>query len=314
MFAVFLRLLGSPGIGNAVAAHSQQIGSALIFLQTGRVAKLTDPVETESPSTEPPPSTEPLPVTTSVIFTADDAACIQINDRADKHPDIEALLLQPLHWDLTDDEPAVLILHTHATESYTKTEDYTESSQYRTLDKDYNMVSIGNRVAQLLTEGGLTVLHDDTLHDYPSYNGSYGNSRQTLREYLQEHPSIRLVLDLHRDAATDSSGNQVGHSLTTEKGRAAKVMLVMGCNHSAWEENAAVALKLHARLEQLCPGICRPAVLRSARFNQDLSGGALLIEVGAAGNTRQEALLSAEYIAQAIIDLAHGANETAHPS
>ena len=76
--------------------------------------------------------------------------------------------------------------------------------------------------------------------------------------------------------------------------------------HPKWQENMSLAVKLHAQLEKTCPGICRPISLRSQRFNQDLSTGALSIEVGAAGNTRQEALGGAEILAQAIIALSRG--------
>ena len=191
-------------------------------------------------------------------------------------------------------------------ESYEKTENYTESSAYRTLDENYNVISVGDHLAEILSRQGIAVLQDKTLHDYPSYNGSYSNSRKTLATYLQEYPSIQLVLDIHRDAMADSAGNQIGYTISTEKGTAAKVMLVVGCNNPGWQENAALAVKLQAQLEKLCPGICRPMSLRKSRFNQDLSPGAILIEMGAAGNTRQEALLAAEYVAEAILALAGG--------
>ena len=302
--AVFVRLLGN---NPSIAIDHEGIGTALVFLQTGRVVKLSKNVETQPTEESPAPAaTEPEPAGFPVTFSSEDAALIQINDYAGKDPDPESLLLQQLNWELTGDEPTVLILHTHATESYLKTEEYKESSQYRTLDEGYNMLSIGDRVAALLEDRGITVLHDRTLHDYPSYNGSYSASRETIREYLKEYPSIQLVLDLHRDAMTDSGGNQIGYTVSTDWGKAAKVMLVIGCNNSSWKENAALGAKLQVQLEKLCPGICRPMALRKSRFNQDLSPGAVLIEMGSAGNTRQEALLAAEYVAQAIIDLSYG--------
>ena len=303
--ALFVRFLGNHP---SVAVDQADIGAALVFLQTGRVVKLSEPGETQ-PVEESTAVviTEPEEVKTSFSFTKVDAALVQVNDYTGKKPDVASLLLQPLDWYLAEEEPTVLILHTHATESYTKTENYTESSQYRTLDEGFNMISIGDRVADLLENAGIPVLHDKTLHDYPSYNGSYAASRETLREYLKEYPSIQLVLDLHRDAMTDSGGNQIGYPISTAERNAAKVMLVVGCNNSDWKENAALGVKLQARLEQLCPGICRPMALRKSRFNQDLSPGSILIEVGSAGNTRQEALLAAEYIAQAIVDLSYGA-------
>ena len=90
-------------------------------------------------------------------------------------------------------------------------------------------------------------------------------------------------------------------------------MLVIAAGTSArpvpdWQENLALGLKLHVQLERLAPGICRYVNLRSSRFNQDLSSGALLIEVGAAGNTHQEALNAADVLAEAILELARGAN------
>jgi len=168
------------------------------------------------------------------------------------------------------------------------------------------VISVGDRLTELLEAAGIRVLHDRQLHDYPSYNGSYGNARETVSEYMQEYPSLCLVLDLHRDAAVDSSGNQVRYVVETGTEEVAKMMLVVGTNHVAWQENMALAVKLQAQLEKLCPGICRPTSLRTARFNQDLSGGMVLVEMGAAGNTRQEALLAAEYLADAVISLAHG--------
>jgi stage II sporulation protein P len=205
----------------------------------------------------------------------------------------------------------VLILHTHTTESYTRAgENYVETSDYRTLNEDYNMLSIGARVAEILEENGITVVHDRTLHDYPSYNGSYNHARKSMQTYLRQYPGIRLVLDLHRDA-TDGESGQL-RTLSTIGGKtAAQLMLVMGTDeagltHDNWQQNLALALKLQAQLERQAPGITRPTILRAQRFNQDLSTGALLVEVGAAGNTHHEAMLAAEELAKAIVALSKG--------
>lgn len=277
------------------------VAAAIIFLGTGRVVRQEEP--TEAP-TEEAAVTEPEQ--TPVRFYPQDAALVAVGDYADTAVDVEQLLLKALDWELAGAEPTVLVLHTHASESYENTEGYTASSDYRCLDEAYNVISVGAHLAELLSRQGICVLHDKTLHDYPSYNGSYNNSRQTLSGYLQAYPSIRLVLDIHRDAMTDDAGNQIGYTQSTEKGTAAKVMLVVGCNNDAWEENAALAVKLQVLLEKEAPGICRPLTLRQSRFNQDLSSGAILIEMGAAGNTRQEALLAAEYVAEAIVALSKG--------
>ena len=107
--------------------------------------------------------------------------------------------------------------------------------------------------------------------------------------------------------------NQLRTQATVNGTPSAQLMLVIGTGesglkHEHWQDNLALGLKLHAQLESIAPGITRPLMLRTQRFNQDLSPGALLIEVGAAGNTHPEALAAAEVLAAAIADLALGAN------
>ena len=167
------------------------------------------------------------------------------------------------------------------------------------------MLSIGARVAQKLTEAGIPTVQDRSFHDYPSYNGSYVDARESIQAFLDQYPTVKLVLDLHRDAS-DGTGGQL-RTLAAVQGRdCAQLMVVLGTNHKHFRENLALALKLHALLEAAAPGIMRPLQLRPQRFNQDLSPGGLLIEVGAAGNTHDEALLAADQLADAIIALADG--------
>jgi len=312
--ALLIRLLSGgilDTIGKTLA--KPEVASFLLYLETGRVIR---PVEAqaapapEAPQETPPDALQPQ-IQTPAVFSAADAQKVDIRNYCGYDTDIPELLQQPLSWNLKQETPTVLILHSHTSESYENTEGYKEDTAYRTLDNRYNMVSIGAQVTQLLEAAGIRVIHDRTLHDYPSYNGSYDHARASIREYLTQHPEICLVLDLHRDAAENADGEQFKATVSTPKGTAAQLMLVVGTNaggakHPHWEENLSMAVKLHAQLEKNVPGICRTLCLRSQRFNQDLSTGGLLIEVGAAGNTRQEALLAAEYLAEAIIQLAYG--------
>ena len=289
--------------------------SWLIYLETGRIVRFSPSSakqEVFSLESHTPDFAQKEQLTLLPGFTAREGREIAIRYNCTLRPDLESLITAPLVWDLYGEEPTVLILHTHATESYTPSpgEDYRESSAFRTLDEDYNMISVGAHLARLLEAAGIRVIQDTTLHDYPSYNGSYNHARKSTIAYLEEYPSIRLVLDLHRDAADTESG-QLRTTANLGERQIAQLMLVMGTDeaglsHPDWEENLSLALKLHARLEQQCPGIMRPLILRSQRFNQDMSPGALLVEVGAAGNTHDEALAAAEQLAEAIAALAHG--------
>ena len=313
--ALVLRL-GMGGFFRPVARLFAQpnMVSLLIYLETGRIVRFSDSLEettgfvpvvqmeTEAPTEAPRP-----------VFTASDSAAVEIRG-VEAEADVEALLAKSLTWDLAGEEPTVLIYHSHATESFQKVagDSYQESSPYRTLDRDYNMVSIGTRLAELLEAGGVKVIHDQGLHDYPDYNSSYNQSRERMAAYLEQYPSIQLVLDLHRDASGDYN-NQMKTHATADGEDCSQLMLVVAAGTSArpvprWQENLALGLKLQVQLERIAPGITRYVNLRSSRFNQDLSPGAILVEVGAAGDTHREALKAAEVLAEAILALKHGAN------
>jgi len=313
--AVLLRLAGN-GFFRPVFQFlgTPDVASLLLYLETGR--RVQPVQQTEAPETQPqalstiPQETVPAP---KPIFTPADAERVSINYRCSYRPDIGALLQTPLNWDLFGEAPSVLIVHTHTTESYTPTAEdtYMATAAYRTLEEDANMVSIGQRVAQILEEGGVRVIHDRTLHDYPSYNGSYTASRETVERYLAQYPTICLVLDLHRDAAEDASGKQVATMAQVEGQESAQLMLVMGSDaggltYPDWEKNLALAVKLQAQLEQMYPGVCRKLQFCGQRYNQDLLPGFVLVEVGTAGNTRQQALTAAEALARGILALGAG--------
>lgn len=316
--AILLRLGAGGSFGAMVEAlSSPEAVAVMLYLETGRVVKPAQP-ETPTPSTAPteedtqsPPNTQPEEPQALPAFVEADASLVEVNSVCGYDADLPTLLQQPLSWNLKQEAPTVLILHTHGTESYTKTENYEESSAYRTLDTGYNVVSIGEELKKVLESGGIRVIHDTTMHDYPSYSSSYSEAREQIKTYLAENPSIALVLDIHRDSVENNAGEQVVFTTQSQGESVAQLMMVVGTNangltHPNWPQNMALAAKMHALLEKNCPGICRPISFRSQRFNQDLSTGAMLIEVGSAGNTREEALRAVRILGQTILELSQG--------
>jgi stage II sporulation protein P len=293
--------------------------SLLIFTETGRRPVSTAPT---SPATEPDPTenftfptqiTQPTqredPPAAVLSFSAHSLEWVKMRYGCDLRPDLGTLLTGSLDWDLKQTEPTVLILHTHGTESFRG--DYKAWVPWRTTDPDHNMVRIGREVARVLELGGIRVIRDTTLHDYPDYNSAYSSARKSIRQYLEEYPSIRLVLDLHRDASDDDQ-NQLTTHATVAGQPASQLMFVVGTDagglyHPRWQENLALALKLTVLLEGEDPGVTRGISLRQQRFNGDLTPGSLLVEVGAAGDTLDQALLAANALARAILALADGA-------
>ena len=287
-------------LGQALTAP--ETASFLLYLHTGRVVRAASVEDWTLPAPSEPEPKTPL------TFSPEDAAALSVDNGTSLRPDLGALLAEPLELNLRGDEPTVLILHSHTTESFTGG-DYAETSPYRTLDPAHNMLALGAEVAGILEAAGIGVIHDTAFHDYPSYNGSYTHAAQSTKGLLEQYPSICLVLDLHRDAADTPSG-QLATACSLDGERAAQLMFVLGTDerlsHPDWERTLSLALKLQTLLEGEHPGLCRDLNLTRNRYNQHLGDLALLVEIGAAGNTLDEAKLAARELAKAIVRLADG--------
>ena len=213
--------------------------------------------------------------------------------------------------ELTAEEPQILILHTHGSEAYTPGggEEPVWSGDYRTTDSRYNVVRVGDEMAEVFGEAGISVLHDRTLYDYPSYSGAYDRSLAAIQSYLVQYPSIRFILDLHRDAVADTQGNQYKVvSEIEDEGTAAQLTLVVGSDgggltHPGWMENLRLATALQNQVLAEYPTLMRPILLRNSRYNQHATSGSLLVEVGAAGNAPEEAALAGRLLAQQMVEL-----------
>ncbi len=208
--------------------------------------------------------------------------------------------------------PLVLIVHTHATESYSKDGEtyYDPSVSDRNQDINENVVSVGDVMERVLKENGIGVLHDKTLHDYPSYNGSYANSLKSVENYKQQYPSIQIVLDIHRDAIIYDDGTKVKVTKDIDGKTAAQMMLVVGTNdggleHPFWRENLKFAVQLQNFIEKKYSGLMRGINLRKERFNGHTTNGSIIVEVGTSGNTLSESKYSAELFAKSLAEMVH---------
>lgn len=206
----------------------------------------------------------------------------------------------------TNSEPQVLIMHTHTTESF---EPYVRSCfdpgfNYRTTDPAYNMVSVGNAITEQLEAAGIATIHDTTIHDYPSYNGSYERSAETVKKILEKYPSICVVLDIHRDAIQD--GNTLAQPVVEIDGKeSAQVMIISGCDDGTMDmpnylENFHFACQLQGNMESMYPGLTRPILFDYRKYNQDLTTGSLLLEIGTHGNTLEQAQYAGELVGKSL--------------
>lgn len=201
----------------------------------------------------------------------------------------------------------VLIFHTHTCESYTATENYNyvQTGTYRTTDLNYTVARVGDELENQLKSYKYNVIHDKTYHDYPAYNGSYGRSLETVENLLNLNPNTDVVIDLHRDAIGDYS---YAPTVMIGEEYAAQLMFVIGTDgggleHPNWDQNLKFAIKVQEKANELYPGLFKPIILRNSRYNQHLSSAAVIIEVGATGNTLEQTMTSMKYLARVMSEV-----------
>ena len=207
--------------------------------------------------------------------------------------DIAAEIENPLPFGVEKDspDPQILIMHTHATEDYRLSAGlwFRPGDGSRTTDRDKN------------------TLHDETLNDYPSYTGSYANSRAVVQRYLAQYPSIKVVLDVHRDAIETEGGSRMAPVCTVDGRQAAQVMIICGCDNGGsvqlpnWRQNLRFAAAWERSMEGMYPGFTRPVLFSYRFYNQDLTTGSLLIEIGGHGNNLNEALYAGQLAANGLV-------------
>lgn len=205
------------------------------------------------------------------------------------------------------DNKNILIFHTHSCESYTPSEkyQYSQTGNYRTTDKNYSVIRVGNELENYLKQYNINVIHDTTYHDYPSYTGSYTRSLQTVENILKTNQSD-IIIDLHRDAV----GSRPDYAPTVKIGEdyAAQIMFVIGTNegglwHPNWQQNLKFAVKVQQKAEEMYPGLFKPIMLTKSRYNQHTGKYANIMEIGSTGNTLDQCLNSMKYLSAVLNEI-----------
>ncbi len=272
------------------------------------------PTPTSAPSATPPPDAGAI----RSVYLSPDAGSVRLAAgtirNMTEHPDADLIAAVdtvnlPFSVKVGSAEPQILILHTHATETYQTHPElyYDPDFTARTRNTALNMCAVGQVMADVLNAAGITTLHDTTLHDSPSYTESYARSRATAQSYLQKYPSIQIVLDVHRDAIEDSDGTRVKPLCQIDGQDTAQVMLIAGCDNGTtaklpnWKLNLRFAAAWQQAMSAQYPGLARPVLCGYRFYNQDLAAGCLLLEVGGHANTLAEAKRAGELAAKALV-------------
>lgn len=289
----------------ALLTDPRIIEHAVSLELTGRFTQTTEPpAPTETVSPAPSVTVSPSPTVTPQILEAIIAGGIRVDNSTEYSIDTARLLTEGPGLTLEPDAPQILIIHTHSSEAYTMDDfdRYEPSDTSRTQDTNYNIIRVGEELTKALQSYGLEVIHDREIYDYPSYTGSYTRCGDAISQYLETYPSIAIVIDVHRDAI--GSGDVVYKTVAEDEDTpCAQTMFVVGSdasglNHPHWEKNLKLALYLQAAVHLKHPTLQRSVKLVKERYNQQLTTGSLILEVGSNGNTLQEALNAIRFFAE----------------
>ena len=119
-----LARLGATGAFHPAAEFLRrpETQSFIVYLETGRKVRFSPSLEEKSNfvGESAPPLTLFEDSISLPCFASSDAKRVDLTNMSGLKPDLEDLLSRSLAWNLKSEKPTVLILHTHATESYTK--------------------------------------------------------------------------------------------------------------------------------------------------------------------------------------------------
>jgi stage II sporulation protein P len=155
-------------------------------------------------------------------------------------------------------------------------------------------------LAEALNKKGVRTVQNTDIND-KDFMSAYSRSINSAQKLLKDNPTIRILIDLHRDGLPPEVGKAV---VKFEDRDMAKILFVVGQKNNHWEKNNQLVEKIISIGNQKYPGLFseNPSYAIEARYNQHLSNGAILLEVGSQLNTPQEALNSVDPLAEVLKD------------
>ncbi|MBP8639905.1 MAG: stage II sporulation protein P [Oscillospiraceae bacterium] len=252
-----------------------------------------------------PETAQPEPEESPVILPTTIEGGMVITNNTSYKLDLNSLIAAGTTVKLASEGPQVLIIHTHGSEAYTSSseDNYLPTDNYRTEDSKYSVIRVGDELAASYQSYGISVIHDRNIYDFPSYTGSYARSEEAIEKYLEQYPGISIVVDLHRDSIGD--GDVVYKTVAEGSGKPSSQLMLLvgtgenGLEHPNWQENLKFALYLQSAVVSKYPSLARPIALKKERYNQHLTTGSIILEVGSNGNTLSEALNAVRLFADA---------------
>ena len=215
--------------------------------------------------------------------------------------DAKRFLQKDMTIDTDVEGPEILIYHTHSQEGFL------DSAPGK---PETGIVGVGAHLARILQETyGYEVLHVtdvfDMVNGKEDRNNAYTLAGAHISRLLSEHPSVQVVIDLHRDGVEEGT-----RLVTSVNGKeTARFMFFNGLSYSKKngaisylpnpyiQDNLALAFQLQLKAAEYYPGVTRKIYLKTYRYNMHLCPRTVLVECGAQTNTLEEAKNAMEPLA-----------------
>lgn len=213
----------------------------------------------------------------------------------------EYQIVYPINNKNNDDpnkEPIIYIYNTHQSEEYISD----SLSNYNITPTVYIVSNILKK--ELEKYNIYSVVEDESIKEILSnnnwqYKDSYKASRELLNKTKDKYPTIKYYLDLHRDSISSTT--------TINDKEYAKMMFVLGMNHTNYEKNEKLMLNINNYLENKYPSVMKNMLYANKNiFNQDFNENCFLIEIGGNKNTLEEVYNSTLILAEAISFIING--------
>jgi stage II sporulation protein P len=184
----------------------------------------------------------------------------------------------------------VFIYHSHFSESYLP-----ELNGKKANDANKNITLVGKYLADRLAKMGVgSVVSNEP---YP-YRGAYQASRKTVEAAMQKYKDLTYVIDIHRDSqrrkVTTININGKPH---------ARLAFVVGGASKHYADNLKLARTLYKEINKRAPGLVRGVFVKPrttgthGEYNQSLSKGSMLVEMGGIDNSFAEVYRSTDILA-----------------
>ncbi|OQP05858.1 stage II sporulation protein P [Geobacillus sp. 46C-IIa] len=229
------------------------------------------------------------------VMLAERQASVEELEQAEQNQDEKPL---PPPAQTTGGREVVYIYHTHTRESYLPALKGVTDPDLA-FHQSVNVTKVGEKLMEELEKRGIgaqinkTDIEAELLKKGMKYGQAYDMSRQTVVAAMKQNRDLQYFIDIHRDA------HRRKHTTTTINGvDYARVAFIVGGENAEYEKNLQLATELHHLLQKKYPGLSRGVIKKQGagtdgKFNQDLSGNAILVEFGGVDNTFAELFRSA---------------------